>query len=373
VNAILSNFQAYNITELSEACGTDVQPVNNSLHLLAPTLDSLYGNARAATRLTDCSSIEPVLRQLAQGSTCSDSIDGLAWLFASLLVISVLGMIILSTRAALFNPVIEVKRKKRREKEFEEYKEYMAQFYDTGMWKLDADKKPFDGLRVSLHHAETFETEETSTTSSPRDSTSATSSPRDSPREVENEPVFVEATAIGSVDRESIRVVEATAIGPVGRESYRVTEEEDDDDDYYSDSSSDDEDLVSDSGSKSTITNLSLLLGRFLAFKDDPLDGVSFAHPSNRDSLYSHGWNDQELPASVKSPQESSPSFATPRRRHRALLNNGNGIFRSPDHHHIPEDELQPLTPSTDEDRQPKAPQKGLKHLRRTNGAAKLC
>jgi hypothetical protein len=336
---------SYNISELSEECGTDVQPVNITLQLLAPALDSLYGNARAATRLSECSGIEPIFRELVQGPTCSDSIAGLTWLFASLLVISLLGMTILSTRAALFNSVLQVKRKKRREKEFEEYKDFMDAFYDTSMWKLDADKKPCDTLRVDLTRVETFETEETSGTSSPREVD-------------ENEPVAAEATVIQSTILESGRVAE----------KY-----EDDDDDYSYASSSDEEDLVSDAGSKSTITNLSLALGRFFAVKKDHHGGVSFAQPSDADSLHSNAWNDQALSPSIKRTPDSSPSFATPRRRHQSLLNDSRALFRSQDHHDISVDELQPLTPPSDEDRQPKAPQKGLKHLRRTVGAAKLC
>lgn len=344
VSAIVSNMQSYNISELSEECGTDVQPMNITLQLFAPTLNSLYGNARAATQLSECSNIEPIVRHLAQGPTCNDSVAGLTWLFACLLTISILGMAILTTRAALFNAVLQVKRKKRREKEFEEYKEYMEEFYDTSMWKLNADKKLCMALRVDLAHADTFETEETSTSSSPREFDG-------------NKPVAMEATNIRSSRFESARVTE-----------------DDDDDDYSYESSSEEEDSVSDAGSKSTITNLSHLLGRFFTVKKDHHDGVSFAQHSDVDSLHSKAWNDQELSPSLKGTNESSPSFATPRRRHRTLLNDSTALFQSPDHHHIPVKELQPLSPPSDESRQqPKAPQKGLKQLRRTNGAAKLC
>jgi hypothetical protein len=347
VSAIVYNMQSYNITELSEECGTDVQPVNITLQLFAPTLNSLYGNARAATELSECSNTEPIVRQLAEGPICKDSVAGLTWIFSCLLTISVLGMVILSTRAALFNAVLQVKRQKRREKEFEEYKEYMESFYDTSMWKLDADKKLCNGLRVDLAHAETFETEETSTTSTPREFD-------------ENESVAVEATATRSTRFET---------------AWAATEEEEyDDDDYSYESSSDEEDLVSDAGSKSTMTNLSHLLGRFFTVKKDDHDDVSYAQHSDADSLSSKAWNDQALSPPLKGTKESSPAFATPRRRHRSLLDGTTALFRSPEPYHIPADELQPLSPPIDEDRQqPKAPQKGLKQLRRTNGAAKLC
>jgi hypothetical protein len=349
VSAIAYNMQSYNISDLSEECGTDLEPVNITLQLFAPALNSLYGNARAATELSECSNIEPIFRQLAQGPTCNDSVAGLTWIFSCLLTISILGMVILSTRAALFNAVLQVKRQKRREKEFEEYKEYMETFYDTSMWKLDAEKKFCNGLRVDLAHAETFETEETSTTSSPREFD-----------DNEHEAVAVEATATRSTRFES---------------AWATTDEQEyDDDDSSYESSSEEEDLASDAGSKSTMTNLSHLLGRFFTVKKNDHHGVSFAQHSDADSLSSKAWNDQALSPSLKGTKESSPSFATPRRRHQSLLSDSTTPFRSPDHHHIQADELQPLSPPIDEDRQqPKAPQKSLKQLRRTNGAAKLC
>ena len=50
---------------------------------------------------------------------------------------SILGLVVLSTRAAFFNPVIRGRRGKRREKEFADYKQYMSKFYDTSSWDLD--------------------------------------------------------------------------------------------------------------------------------------------------------------------------------------------------------------------------------------------
>jgi hypothetical protein len=107
---MVATFEAYGISELNEFCGTDVQPLNKTLLLLANTLDSLHDQARSATLLSDCSgSIEPIVRQLI-GSTCTDSVDGLTWMFVSLLIIAILGMVILSTRAALFIDDSSIKR-----------------------------------------------------------------------------------------------------------------------------------------------------------------------------------------------------------------------------------------------------------------------
>jgi hypothetical protein len=122
-----------------EACGdkNSIAVANATLSLLEHDLSSLRGTIAALVELTGCSSISPVFRRLFFGSTCTESVEGLASLYISLLCISTLGFIILSTRAALFNPVIRGRRSKRREKEFADYKVFMSKFYDTRNWELD--------------------------------------------------------------------------------------------------------------------------------------------------------------------------------------------------------------------------------------------
>ena len=62
---------------------------------------------------------------------------------------TIISLIVLSTRAAFFNPVIRGRRGKRREKEFEDYKLYMSKFYDTSNWEMhwipETAKDKFDG------------------------------------------------------------------------------------------------------------------------------------------------------------------------------------------------------------------------------------
>jgi hypothetical protein len=97
------------------------------------------------------------------GSTCTESVEGLASLYISLLCISTLGLIILSTRAALFNPVIRGRRSKRREKEFADYKVFMSKFYDTRNWELDWI--PDVGVDEQNEQCHSDETRSTSTVS----------------------------------------------------------------------------------------------------------------------------------------------------------------------------------------------------------------
>lgn len=110
------------------------------LHLLfcaEEKLNDIRGTLTAAIELTGCSSISPVLRRLLYGSTCTRSVEGLTWLWTTLLAMTIVGLLVMSTRAAFYNPVIRGRRGKRREKEFDDYKLYMSKYYDTANWELD--------------------------------------------------------------------------------------------------------------------------------------------------------------------------------------------------------------------------------------------
>lgn len=140
VSKLYSILNSRNFTYIVEACGNDnstIVAANATLNSLDQIFSDVQGSLTAAIELTGCSSISPVLRRLLFGSACTQSVEGLAWIYSSLLVISVLGFVILSTRAALFNPVIRGRRNKRREKEFDDYREFMSRFYDTSRWELD--------------------------------------------------------------------------------------------------------------------------------------------------------------------------------------------------------------------------------------------
>jgi hypothetical protein len=86
--------------------------------------------------------------------------DASAWMFFSSLAICLFMSIMLSTRASLFNTLIPGPKKKRREKEFRQYKDFMKDYgYDTSDWQIDPEKK--HSLTVQT---ETFESEETEST-----------------------------------------------------------------------------------------------------------------------------------------------------------------------------------------------------------------
>jgi hypothetical protein len=147
-----------------ESCKDDAPIMISKVNNVTSILDGIQMSVRQIIELTGCHQINPVLRRITHGSACSETIDALAWLFGGMCGITLWGFIMLSLRAALFNSVIRAPRRKRhkeREKEFEEYKAYMAEFYsDADQWKLDIpQKKPSDILVTPMP---TFETNDTS-------------------------------------------------------------------------------------------------------------------------------------------------------------------------------------------------------------------
>jgi hypothetical protein len=137
---------------------------NGTLYSIVQDLSNIDGSMTAMLDLTECSRISPIFRQLLFGSTCTESVKGLASLYSMLILILLLGFVVLSTRAALYNPVIRGRRNKRREKEFDDYKVYMSEFYDTANWDINripevctnnsaTDETDFD--RIDRYNSET--------------------------------------------------------------------------------------------------------------------------------------------------------------------------------------------------------------------------
>jgi hypothetical protein len=148
--------------------------------------------ARAAN-LTDCSSVQPLVRRLVNGAPCSESPRGLAWLFGTTASILFVGLVMLSTRAGLYNPVLKPRRIKRREREFQEYKEYMASFYNTNGWMMDPEK-------TNVGSAKTFDTEESGNAGSPQSASVSPSSASSS-----SQSVYIEDAASRSTRRSRFR------------------------------------------------------------------------------------------------------------------------------------------------------------------------
>lgn len=152
----LVSLSDYDIDVLSEECGADMQPMTENLYELAGQLDKLEDVLNAAVNLTACESLEPIIGRLTDDTFCTESVQGLGWLFGTTLGLALVSLSILSTRAALYNAVLKPRRLKRREREFREYKEYMQQFYDTSGWLVDPP--PATDKPDAIERADTVET-----------------------------------------------------------------------------------------------------------------------------------------------------------------------------------------------------------------------
>jgi hypothetical protein len=129
---------------LHSSCGNDVSFLFPSLQDLNDKIGLLSSNFH---KLTDdvigCNQISPLYKRLTHGAICHESPYGLTVMWVCALTLGILGFIMLTTRAALYN---SVKRKKPREKkprrvvekEFDSYKEFMKDYYgNTDGWTLD--------------------------------------------------------------------------------------------------------------------------------------------------------------------------------------------------------------------------------------------
>jgi hypothetical protein len=162
------------IQALNRECGADVSFLPFMLHDLKHQLGQLQGTMHSLVELSSCHEISPLVRRITHGALCTESAYGLTWIWALSLVICILCFVLLSTRAALFNSIKAKKRREKKpkrvvEKEFNDYKEFMAEFYkDTDKWAIQpAGKKTVSGKRVEIDFGSqiglnpTFETQTT--------------------------------------------------------------------------------------------------------------------------------------------------------------------------------------------------------------------
>jgi len=162
------SFDAFTSERMNQSCVEDVHDLVSRLPELVDILKKFQFLIRQVIELTGCHKISPILRRILHGATCSETVDAITWLFGGMCTITILGFIMLTTRAGLFNAVVKAprrKRRKEREKEFDEYKEYMAEYYaDADGWNVDLPPKKakVDSSEGGILRIPTFDTEETS-------------------------------------------------------------------------------------------------------------------------------------------------------------------------------------------------------------------
>ena len=190
-DAFLATAEQHGIERLNQACGADMVPVMTTVLLVKASLQSIQTDLESALDLSSCYKVSPILRQVVYGPICQETVSSMTWLFSCCFAISIVGLIMLSTRAALFNATLRPERKKmskrRLKKEFKEYKEFMEQFYDNvHEWKLHPSPE-----KKELPRSDSFDTDITAVPSNDTDGGSS------DPVVVEN-PLFDESDSFYS-------------------------------------------------------------------------------------------------------------------------------------------------------------------------------
>jgi len=331
----------------------------------------------------------------------------------------------LSTRAGLYNPVLKPRRVKRREREFREYKAYMAQFYDDAQrWRIDPS--PWKKGVQAIEATETFETEDSGDLSEPGNSPPNTRSLNSSDAQSvyldEDLPaVSVSSPGAASSLYPGSRVL-AAAVTLAGQGLARFHEPYDQEVEYYSsDSEDDEEDLatgpspMNSGGALSTmsaagLSNISVVARRaFFAVRrrggegrtDENIDDTSsLSSRAGSTFISSHDglWrgrqltgNNSSIVGSNRKPPRVPPASAfmapttpTAQQQHqRHQLSSYRQYMMGDDVYEqqfasgpSSNSEMEPLTPDVatgPRSKQPPAhPQKGVKSLGRTSGASKL-
>jgi hypothetical protein len=168
--------ETFLIDTLSNECGADVSFLPETLSSLQDHLQNLQDQMHAFVDLTSCSRVSPIIRRITHGAVCDESAKAFTWIWASCFSLLVCCFTLLTVRAALFNSIKKGKSRERKpkrvvEKEFEEYKQYMAEYYgeEVGKWKVEGTKKKskvnhieFDLGSQFIQRNPTFDTETTS-------------------------------------------------------------------------------------------------------------------------------------------------------------------------------------------------------------------
>jgi len=100
-----NSVDAIGISELESRCGTDFLTINYLLDDVADKLVVLSDSADLTFDLISCRSINPVYVNTFHKAACEESTSGLSWMFASLLVIAVCGMTMLTLRSAVYEEI----------------------------------------------------------------------------------------------------------------------------------------------------------------------------------------------------------------------------------------------------------------------------
>lgn len=93
-----------NMTDsLSSLCKKDFEPVLETVEQVRSVMDSARGVAKAAFAMTDCGRLSTVYAEFVYEGTCTHSIEGFTWAFSCLVIVSFMGMIMITLRSSYQN------------------------------------------------------------------------------------------------------------------------------------------------------------------------------------------------------------------------------------------------------------------------------
>jgi len=146
--AFIKTIDDFGIEKLYAQCGSNVLPLMDGIQKLTESMDIIEANIKSTQELSSCSVLNPILRRIFHGSSCNQAVDGMAWMFGATFFITLLCLIMISTRAGLYNATIRKAKRMRKdatEREWGEYKRFMAQYYnDSHRWKMEPSTKKKD-------------------------------------------------------------------------------------------------------------------------------------------------------------------------------------------------------------------------------------
>uniref|UniRef100_A0A7R9W4W9 Uncharacterized protein n=1 Tax=Pseudictyota dubia TaxID=2749911 RepID=A0A7R9W4W9_9STRA len=136
-----NSLDAVGMEDLNRLCGTDFSDVAEQLVEIRRNLETLIGSASRGLQLLSCESLNSLYVNTFHEGTCTYSVSGFAWVFASLLIVSICGMIMITLRSAVYDVVwledqaeIEGERGRRSGKEYFDDDHDAIEHTETGVY-----------------------------------------------------------------------------------------------------------------------------------------------------------------------------------------------------------------------------------------------
>jgi hypothetical protein len=109
VQNVTDNMDRISLEQLSLGCNRDFHPLHRALGQMIGVLDALLQSANSVLNLLRCQYVVPIYTEITYDAVCTYSISGFAWIFSSLLILSVTAHIMIMFRSSYQNTVFDAK------------------------------------------------------------------------------------------------------------------------------------------------------------------------------------------------------------------------------------------------------------------------